>query len=106
MSYRVVFSPESEMQLIDLYRYIEQEASSAIALRYTEGIVAFCESLSSFPMRGNQRDDVRPNLRVTHYKKRTVIAFCVESEPQAVYVVGIFYGGQDYESLLFEPSEH
>ena len=48
------------------------------------------------------RDDVRPGLRVTNYKKRAVIAFAVEKD--LVYIVGIFYGGQDYESRLSEES--
>jgi len=28
-----------------------------------EGIVAFCLSLTTFPLRGNQRDDLLPGLR-------------------------------------------
>jgi len=50
------------------------------------------------PHRGNLRDDIRPGLRVTHYRKRTVIAFAVEAKQ--VYIIGIYYGGQDFESAL------
>ena len=57
-----------------------------------------CESLNLFPLRGTRRDDVRPGLRLTNYKKRTVIAFDVDGE--VVSIIGIFYGGQDHESLL------
>jgi toxin ParE1/3/4 len=53
--------------------------------------------------RGTVRDDVRPGLRITHYKKRTVIAFDVDSEN--VSIIGIFYGGQDYETILQDDSE-
>jgi toxin ParE1/3/4 len=98
MSYRVVFSPESLEQLAELYRYIAQAASPAIAAQYTEAIVGYCESLHTFPLRGAQRDDVRPGLRITHYKKRTVIAFHVD--PGVVSIIGIFYGGRDYETIL------
>lgn len=98
MNYHVVFSPEAEEQLTELYRYIAADASPDIAARYTEAIVSYCESLRTFPHRGNTRDDVRPGLRVTHYKKRTVIAFDVATE--VVSIIGIFYGGQDYESIL------
>jgi hypothetical protein len=41
---------------------------------------------------------VRPGLRVTNYKKRAVIAFDVVAD--RVSIIGVFYGGQDYESLL------
>jgi toxin ParE1/3/4 len=98
MSYTVVFTPEAEAQLVELYGYISAEASPEIALRFTDGIVAYCESLSTFPNRGNRREDVRPGLRVTSYRKRVAIAFYVDED--AVNIIGVFYGGQDYESLL------
>ena|SRR6185437_11132067 len=98
MSYTVVFTPEAEAQLVEMYGYISAEASPEIALRFTDGIVAYCESLSTFPNRGNRREDVRPGLRVTSYRKRVAIAFYVDEE--AVNIIGVFYGGQDYESLL------
>ena len=103
MSYRVVFAPEAEEQLADLYGYIAAAASPDIAARYTEAIVRYCESLCTFPHRGTMRDDIRPGLRITHYKKRTVIAFDVEADQVAI--LGVFYGGQDYEALLQDDSE-
>lgn len=98
MSYRVVFSPESQEQLAELYRYIAEAASPDRAARYTEASVRYCESLRTFPLRGTQREDVRPGLRITNYRKRTVIAFAVDAE--VVSIIGIFYGGQDYEAIL------
>lgn len=98
MSYRVVFSPEAEEQLAALYGHIAEAASPDIAARYTEAIVSYCESLHTFPHRGTMRDDVRPGLRITHYKKRAVIAFDVDTE--LVSIIGVFYGGQDYETIL------
>ena len=98
MSYRVVFSPEAEEQLVALYGYIATAASPSIAAKYTEAIVSYCESLCTFPHRGTMRDDVRPGLRITNYKKRAVIAFAVDDEQ--VSIIGVFYGGQDYETIL------
>ncbi|MGC1870339.1 MAG: type II toxin-antitoxin system RelE/ParE family toxin [Acidobacteriaceae bacterium] len=62
MSYTVVFTPEAEAQLVDLYVYIAiaAEASPAVGARFTDGIVTYCESLSTFPARGTRRDDIRP----------------------------------------------
>ena len=37
-------------------------------------------------------------MRITNYKKRAVIAFAVDAD--VVAIVGVFYGGQDYESAL------
>lgn len=100
MSYTVVFTPEAEAQLIGLYCYIAAEASPEIAAHFTDGIVAYCESLSTFPARGNRRNDIRPGLRITSYRKRVAIAFHVNGD--RVNIIGVFYGGQDYEADLLE----
>ena len=56
------------------------------------------DGLRALMARDRRRDDVRPGLRITNYKKRAVIAFVVEAE--LVSIVGIYYGGQDYETVL------
>ena len=71
MPYRVVFAPEAGTQL---------------------------EAL--FPLRGVSREDIRPGLRLTHHKGRTVIAYAVDEVSQRVAIVGVFYGGQDHEDAL------
>ncbi|MDO8263591.1 MAG: type II toxin-antitoxin system RelE/ParE family toxin [Gallionella sp.] len=96
--YTVIFTPEAQEQLAALYRYIAVVASPEIADRYTNAIVTYCEGLHTFPLRGTCRDDIRPGLRITHYKKRAVIAFEVDAE--LVTIIGVFYGGQDYETDL------
>jgi plasmid stabilization system protein ParE len=49
------------------------------------------------------RDDIRPGLRITHYKKRTIIAFAVLDD--TVAVLGIYYGGQNYEEKLDDTTD-
>jgi toxin ParE1/3/4 len=83
---------------VDLYAYLAGEASPEIAARFTDGIVTYCESLSTFPTRGSRRDDIRRVLRVTSYRKRVGIAFHLNKH--RVNIVGIFYGGQGYEAVL------
>lgn len=97
---RVVFSLEAEDQLAALYNHIAEAASPDIAARYTEAVVAHCEGLAVFPVRGTMREDVRPGLRITNYKKRMVIAFEADPEAGLLSVIGFFYGGQDFETLL------
>jgi toxin ParE1/3/4 len=100
MIYSVNFAPEAEDQLAQIYRYIADHSSVDTAARYTEAIVAGCERLRQFPHRGAPREDLRPGLRLTHYKGRTVIAYAVEESAQRVTILGVFYGGQDHESAL------
>ncbi|MGE4238948.1 type II toxin-antitoxin system RelE/ParE family toxin [Ramlibacter sp.] len=103
MSYRVAFARKAEDQLLELQRYIAEAASPDIAARYANAIVSYCESLRTFPHRGTRRDDVRPGLRITNYRKRAVIAFDVEAD--TVSIIGVFYGGQNYEAKLREDSD-
>ncbi len=98
VAYSVVFTPESEQQLVELYHYIAQAASPETAQRYTDAIVTYCEGLQTFPHRSHRRDDIRPGLRITNYKGRCMIAFDVVAE--VVSIIGVFYGGQNYETLL------
>lgn len=103
MKFRVVFSPEAEEQLADLYRHIALVASPVIAERYVNAIITCCETLETYPLRGTPRDDLRPGLRITNYKGRTLIAFDVNA--QQVSIIGLFYGGQDYETALQDDFE-
>ncbi len=40
-------------------------------------IVDFCNKLSTFPLKGTQRDDLLSGLRVTGFERRVTIAFIV-----------------------------
>jgi len=40
----------------------------------------------------------RYGLHITNYKDRTINAFAVDA--QQVSIIGVFYGGQDYETAL------
>ena len=97
------FSPDADEQLAQLYRLIAEAASPNVALRYVGAVVDYCESLSKFPHRGVPCADIRPGLRMTYYKKRALIAFRVD--PGLVSIIGVFYGGQDFETILRDDAD-
>lgn len=105
MTYAVRFAPEAAEQLEALYHYIAAAASPSIAAGYVDAIVAHCEGLAVFPHRGRLRSEIRPGPRTSSYKKRAVIASLVDDEARQVTILGVFYGGQDYESLLGGPDD-
>ncbi len=80
--------------------FIAERGSPAVADRYTSAVVKACEGLALFPLRGLSREDIRPGLRVTHYKGRTVIACAVDVNARTVSIVGVLYGGQDLDAAL------
>lgn len=98
MSHAIIVSPEAQAQLDGLYDYIAEAASPKIALRFNDAILDQLDSLRTFPHRGVARDDILPGFRTIGFRKRVTIAFVVEET--ATYVVGIFYGGQDFEAIL------
>ncbi len=96
----VLFTASAERQLDPLHRYIAERASEHTADRYVGRIIAFCEGLSIFPLRGAKRDDLLPGLRTIGFERRATIAFMVTDD--AVLVEGVFYGGQDFEANFRE----
>lgn len=94
MDYRVTFAPEAEQQIVDLHRYITEQSSQIVADGFIDALLEYLEGFSTFPERGNKRDDIRPGLRVTHFRHRTVIAFAVDDD--CVLIAGVYHGGQHY----------
>lgn len=77
MTYLVRFGPEALDQLLTLRQYISAAAMAAIAEGYVDAIVSYCEGLGVFPHSGTARDDIRPGLGTSSYKKRVVVAYAV-----------------------------
>jgi plasmid stabilization system protein ParE len=97
-TYRIVFTPEARDQLDQLHAYISAAADLEIASGFVDGIIDHIAELSEFPNQGTPRDDLRPGLRTIAWRRRVTIPFMVEEID--VVVIGIFYGGRDFESLL------
>lgn len=98
MNRRVRFSPEAHADLDELYDYIADAESPDTAAHYIDAIITYCEQLADFPHRGRAREDIRPGLRTIGYRRRAVIAFTVSED--MLTILGIYYGGRDYERLL------
>ena len=98
MPHHVVLTPVARAQLTVIFDYVAVASSLDIARRFTAAILDHMESFADFPLRGTPRDDIRPGLRTTTWRRRVTMAYLVEGE--AVVFVGIFYGGRDYEALL------
>lgn len=88
------YTPEAEQQLDDLDEWITQRASADVARHFTSSVMAHCEQIALFPQAGRRRDDVRPGLLTTTFRKRTVIAYAVSesTEGATVTIIGGFHG--------------
>lgn len=103
MSRAIRLSPRAKAQLDSLFLYIARNASSAVATRFVDAVLVKVEGLADFPNRGTPRDDLRPGMRTIPFRRRLTIAYAVF--PEEVLITGIFYAGQDFETLLQDPEE-
>ncbi len=94
----VIFAPEAETDLNNLYDYIVARAGETTALKYTSRIEEYCKGLDLASERGTLRDDIRQGLRIVGFERRLVVAFAVE-EGQ-VMILRLFSGGQNWEGML------
>lgn len=99
--YKVVFTPAAISDMRDIYNYITEDSGySDRALDYINKLRAGCERMCILPLRGQKRDDIRPNLRTTALDKRAVAAFEVEEDNHILRILGVYYGGRDYAAIL------
>ena len=96
--YPVVFAPEAEEDLINLYEQIAIAASPTVAFGYIERIEQFCSVLASVPLGGTNREDIRPGLRTIGFERRATVAYRVVKT--RVEILRIFYGGQNWETKM------
>ena len=98
MTRAVIFAPEAEDDLLQLYDFITDQSGPDRAYGYAERIRTYCLAFETFPERGIRRDDLRPGLRLVGFERRVTIAFHLT--PAAVVIDRILYGGRDAEGLL------
>ena len=98
MACEVVFSPEAQTDLLDVYDYIAPRGGPERALAYVERLQASCMSLGLAPERGTRREDIRPSLRVTGFERRVTVAFHIGEN--RVVIDRLLYGGRNLEESL------
>jgi toxin ParE1/3/4 len=96
----VVFSPEAENDIFEIYDFVSIQAGGERAVRYVNRIIEHCRKLEDFAERGTRRDDVWPGLRVIGFERRVAIAFHLVGE--SVIIDRVLYGGRDLSAKLFE----
>ena len=98
MSRDLVFSEDAEQHLSEIQQYIAEQSSPGRASDYVSRILDSVEALAVFPTIGTDRGDVRLGLRTFGFEKRVIVAYIYDDA--RVYVLGVYYGGRDWESTL------
>ena len=81
-----------------MYEYVALASGPDRANTFVGSIVDNCDRLATSPHRGTRRDDLSPSLRIVGFRRRVTIAFSITDE--VVEILGVFYGGRSFETLL------
>lgn len=88
----------AERQRLELYEWIANDGAPTAAERFVSSIIEYCKRLVDMPMIGAATDDIRPGLRTVGLRHRAVATFRLAGTP--ITILGVFYGGQDYQARL------
>jgi plasmid stabilization system protein ParE len=107
MTGQINYTPEAPQQLNELDDWITKVASAEVARRFVSAILDHIDGILVFPLAGRVRDDVRPGLRTSTFKKTTLVAYEVDesSDELVVNILGVFHGGQDWKAARARPAD-
>lgn len=105
--YAVKYAEEFDERLDIIAEYMELHGrSDASITRYISEVYNSCSAFETFPNRGTPHDDVMPGLKTTHLKGDTILPFVVDDGAKTVWFLGVFYGGQDWQSVFDQTRGH
>lgn len=96
MSRRVRFRPAARVDLRELYLYIADHASPAVAVAYVRRIRIACEKLEFMSRRGQPRDDLGYGIRTLPFEGKATIVYRIDDI--GVQITRVFPAGKDYSS--------
>ena len=97
-TYEVMFDRAAAAELTEIFNHLEDRAGTAIATNFVNKLYDFCRRLEHTPERGTKRDELRPGLRTIGFRRRATILFEIDHRQRRVVIVGIYYGGRNYEA--------
>lgn len=93
----IVWSPESESDLIDIWKYSAEAAGTASADALLFDIEATVQALAAFPELGAERNNVRDGLRA-RYARRYVIFY--QTRKDTVEIVRVLSERRDVDVIF------
>lgn len=100
MRYRLLRHPDVAHDLRAIENLIAEYAGPAIALRKLMEIEHSLRRIAENPHIGSIRDEIYPGLRAIPSARKGVIAFVVNEDLKAVFVVSITYAGADWFATI------
>ena len=96
MRYGVRLTEHAQRDIESLLDYIVAHGGELVARGYLDRLQNFLRTFEQFPKRGTVRGDIRDGLRIIGFERSLSIAFVVDDEDRAVYVLRVLTRGQDF----------
>lgn len=96
----IVWSPEAEQDLLDIWNYWAREAALEVADNLLRAIDKACVTLQQWPNSGRKRDELLPDLRSVAVPPN-VIFYRVGRD--AVEILRVLDGRRDIETIFSDP---
>jgi toxin ParE1/3/4 len=93
----LIWSPEAEQDLFDIWHYLRSEASARTAEKYLRSIHRACERVRLRPLSGRARDEVMPELRSVLVSPYVVFYRVTEL---SVDIVRVLHGRRDLDAIF------
>jgi len=92
---RIVYAQSALSDLIAMESWIAEQGAPRTAAAYVERLQDRIATLAQVPLRGLDRGDLLPGLRIMPFEASATIAFSVDDG--AVVILRVFYRGRDWE---------
>ena len=89
--YRVHLTEKAITKIEYLKEFFIDKAGHRVGSAYIAGLHAYCKTLSTSPMRGRNRDDDYPRLRIVNYKGRIDVAMWLLQLMAVMYSFTMFF---------------
>ena len=92
----VILDPQASIVLDEIYVWVARHADEAVADRFTQRLLTFCDRLRMAPKRGVVRDDFRSGARLIGFERSVSVAFVVTEDE--VRILRLLSRGRQFDS--------
>ena len=92
----VILDPQASIDLDEIYVWVARHADEAVANRFTQRLLTFCDRLRMAPKRGVVRDDFRSGALLIGFERSVSVAFVVTEDE--VRILRLLSRGRQFDS--------
>jgi plasmid stabilization system protein ParE len=104
VAYRLRFHPAYEQDVICMVRFIAENAGDDAALKAADRADQALSAIADKPYLAAPRNEILPGLRIGLFRHSGVIPYVVDDTREEAFILGVFYGGQEWDRHILTRS--